>query len=226
MNTSSPPPYGTKPENLALRSPSAPSEANLQTSNYYHGIPIGQVSANQMHENNYQGQPNVVASSANQMHEKNYQGQLHVNQMHENYQRQPNVVAAPPMHHPMQQPLNNNARMSNNNPSIIDIPNVQDQANTNTDVARLQQIQSQIMNQVQIKMASLCCNMIILVLAVFTLGIALVCAIGTFAATIQANKEIEQLADEATTIAVSNQDQRVQMLNNNIQRKRPMCFMI
>ena len=96
--------------------------------------------------------------------------------------------------------------------------------NTETDLSKLQAIQGQIMTQVNIKTAGLLCNMIILVLAVFTLGIALVCAIGTFVAAIQATNKIMQLADEAALIAVANPDLRVQTLNNSIQSRRPSCF--
>ena len=95
--------------------------------------------------------------------------------------------------------------------------------NTERDLARLQTIQSQIMTQFNIKTAGLVCNVIILVLAVFTLGIAFVCAVGTFAAAIQATNEILKLADEAALIAVANSDVRVQTLNNSIQGRRPSC---
>lgn len=98
--------------------------------------------------------------------------------------------------------------------------------NTEIDFSRLQAIQGQIMTQVNIKTAGLLCNMIIFVLAVFTLGIAIVCKIGTFAAAIQVTNEIMRLADEAALIAVENPDLRVQTLNNSIQSRRPSCFFL
>ena len=214
MGDDSPPPYGTRP--LYVEKEKASSDVHGMQNSYYPGIPTGQ--------------PHIMyvekaSSDVHGMQSSYYPGIP---------TGQPNVVyvAAPPVQQPFQQPFSNRADMPTTAPSAyatVRSTNEQpafEQARTERDLARLQAIQGQIMTQVSIKMAGLCCNMVILVFAVFTLGIALVCAVGTIASSIQASKEIVRLADEAAAIAVANPEQRVQMVNNAIQGRRPSCFMI